>query len=413
MAAERAKLTPYAEALEMVLERAAPLGTEERPLDNLLGRVLAAPVAAGHAMPFFDNSAVDGYALTGEDVEALERDPALRLKLGGTIAAGADATGITLEPGTAMKVLTGAPTPAGAATMVMQEDADADGANVGFTAPVRMGRNIRYRGEEFEAGSKLVPEGITVTPGIVAALAAAGYASAPVYRRPAVGILVTGDELLAPGSALRPGAIYESNSYGIAALLQVMAFAPATIRRVADNAAETRAALSDLLAECDVVLTSGGVSVGEFDTIRPALAALGVETVFWGVAIKPGKPFYFGTLPGRSPAPVVFGLPGNPVAAMVTFHALVRPYLLRATGLPGRPATARARLARALRKKPGRLEFVPCRLRDRVADPEIKRGSHMLGTLTEANGLVLFAREAEALDAGSEVDVMLLDGGAT
>jgi molybdopterin molybdotransferase len=295
--------------------------------------------------------------------------------------------------------------------MIMQEDARRDGDDVTFCEPVRVGQHIRLQGEEFRAGDEIVPKGRVATPGVVAALAASGAPDAAVYRQPRVGILVTGNELLPPGSPLTPGAIYESNSHGLAASLQAMRFDPPAIRRAPDDPVQTRAAISDLMDRCDVVLTSGGVSVGEFDTIRPALASLGVETVFWGVAIKPGKPFYFGRIPGSPTARAAFGLPGNPVAARVPFHALVRPYLLRCTGLPGRPAMLRARLAAGLRKKPGRLEFVPCRLHDGVADPALKRGSHMLGTLTEANGLVLFPADAAALDDGDPVDVMPLAGG--
>jgi molybdopterin molybdotransferase len=411
MAADRAELIPYAAALDAILGCAEPLGTEQCPLDRLLGRVLAAPVAAAHDMPFFNNSAVDGYALTAEDVESVRRDGSVRLTLSGTIAAGADATGLALEPGFTMKVLTGAPVPTGAAAMIMQEDARRDGDDVTFCEPVRVGPHIRLPGEEFRAGDGIVPKGSVATPGVVAALAASGAPEAAVYRQPRVGILVTGNELLPPGSPLTPGTIYESNSQGLAASLQAMRFDPPAIRRAPDDPVQTRAAITDLMDRCDVVLTSGGVSVGEFDTIRPALASLGVETVFWGVAIKPGKPFYFGRIPGSPTASAVFGLPGNPVAAMVTFHVLVRPYLLRCTGLPGRPAMLRARLAAGLRKKPGRLEFVPCRLHDGVADPALKRGSHMLGTLTEANGLVLFPADAAALDDGDPVDVMPLAGG--
>ena len=405
--AGKAALTDYGTALQTVLLRAAPLGTEDCPLDDLPGRTLAEAVHAAHPMPFFDNSAVDGYALTMEDAG---REGPLRLDLVATLRAGADPSGVSIRPGETAKVLTGAALPEGAAAMVMQEETRADSRTVEMTGPVRPGQHIRRKGEEFQPGDEIVPAGAAAMPGVIAAIAASGQASATVYRRPDIGLLVTGDELLRPASPLLPGRIFESNSYGLAASLRAMGLPYPIVRRAPDDPEQTRAALSDLLASCHVVLTSGGVSVGEFDTIKPALASLGVKTVLWGLAIKPGKPFYFGVGAGPEPAPVVFGLPGNPVAAMVTFHALVRPYLLRCMGRDARPATVRARLGKDLKKKPGRMEFVPCRLSAGVADPEIKRGSHMLGTLVGANGLVLFPRDETALPGGSEVDVMLLDG---
>jgi molybdopterin molybdotransferase len=402
-------LTDYAQALETVLEYAAPLGTEDCALGDLLGRVLAEPVCAELAMPFFDSSSVDGYAVTEEDVDAGPKGECLRLELAGTIRAGDDPTGIVLQPGRTLQILTGAALPQGAAAVVMQEDVHVEGGSVVIDAPVTGGQYIRRRGEEFDAGSEVAPAGIVVTPGVVAAIAAIGKANATVFRRPRVGLLVTGDELVAPGNPLRPGQIYESNSHGLTASLLAMRFEAPVVERVPDDAPQTRAALANLLRDCDVVLTSGGVSVGEYDHVKPALADLGVETILWGVAMKPGKPFYFGWKDGCA----VLGLPGNPVAAMVTFHTLVRPYLLRSIGLSGRLALSRAGLASALTKEPGRLEFVPCRLTGGIADPVLKRGSHMPGTLVAANALAICPRGIASLAAGDEVEVMMLEGSVT
>ena len=410
MADSRASLTDYGAALDSILAHAAPLGMESCPLFELIGRVLATPVRAAHDMPFFDTSSVDGYAVTARDIEKVRTSGTLRLELAGQIRAGSDPSGIGLEPGSTFHILTGAPAPNGLAAVVMQEDVHLSGTSVLIEGTLVAGQNVRYCGEEFSAGDEVVPAGVVVTPGVIAAIAASGQAQAEVYRRPRVGLLVTGDELVAPGSPLTPGRIYESNSFGVTASLQAMRFDPPVIRRVTDEPTQTRAALEDLLRDCDVILTSGGVSVGEFDTVKPALADIGVETVLWGVAIKPGKPFYFGRFPGGADGPVVFGLPGNPVAVMVTFHTLVRPYLLKSTGLCGRPAMVRARLAAALTKEPGRLEFVPCRLSGGIADPVLKRGSHMLGTLTETNALALIPRDLASIEAGEEVDVMSLEG---
>lgn len=402
--AAKTGLLDYDTALQKVLECAKPIGTTNVPLADLLGRVLAEPVTVAYPMPFFDNSAVDGYALTAEDAA---RTGVFTLPLSGTLRAGDDPTDVVLSAGVTMKVLTGAAIPVGAAAMVMREETREQGGNVTFDGPHPPGRNIRRKGEEFQPGAEMLPAKMPITPGVVAAIAAAGQASARVYHQPRVGILVTGDELVPPGTALQPGQIYESNAFGLVASLQAMGFPAPEVRRTADEPGETRAVLDELLRTCDVVLTSGGVSVGEFDTIKPALADLGVETIFWRLAIKPGKPVFFGRRPGGA---AVFGLPGNPVAAMVTFHALARPFILRMMGLDGHPAITTARLARDLQKKPGRMEFVPCLLDNGVADPEIKRGSHMLGTLARANALALFPAEAETLRAGVEARVMPLQG---
>lgn len=408
--ADRPKLIDYASALDRVLESAAPLGTEERPLAELLGRVLAEPVRSRHDMPIFNTSSVDGYAVTVEDLLRVETGGTINLEMVGQVRAGSDSAGMELNPGCTYHILTGAAAPNGVAAMVMQEDVKLSGTTVVIEGPLRSGQYLRFRGEEFHAGDEIAPGGAFVAPGIVAAIAACGQAQAEVYLRPKVGLLVTGDELIEPGLALSPGQIFEANSYGLAASLQAMMFDPPVIRRVADDASHTRAALEDLLGCCEVVLTSGGVSVGEFDTVKPALAEIGIETLVWGVAIKPGKPFYFGTFPERHGGPVVFGLPGNPVAAMVTFHVFVRHYLLKCMGLCGRPVTMRARLSAGLTKEPGRMEFVPCRLSGGVADPVIKRGSHMLGMLVETNALLLFPTELTELPAGAEVGVISLEG---
>lgn len=408
--ADRPKLIDYTAALDVVLEHATPFGAEKCALADLLGRVLAEPVPAAYDMPFFDTSSVDGYAVTVDDVERCAMGGSLDLELVGQLRAGSDPTGIVLTRGSTLNILTGAPVPQGVAAMVMQEDVSISGTSVTIGGTLRVGQFLRFRGEEFHTGDEVVSGGIVATPGVVAAIAACGQAAVEVYRRPVVGLLVTGDELVAPGSALTPGRIYESNSHGVTASLQAMRFDPPIVRRVPDDASQTREALVDLLRDCDVVLTSGGVSVGEFDTVKPALADIGIETVIWGVAIKPGKPFYFGSLTGRDDGPVVFGLPGNPVATMVTFHIFVRPYLIKCMGLCGRPVTLRAHLAAGFEKEPGRMEFVPCRLSDGIADPVIKRGSHMLGTLTQTNALALIPKDAAAIEAGAEVEVMSLEG---
>lgn len=410
MATEGAGLVDYSQALETVLAHAVPLGAENCPLDRLLGRVTAEPVASLADMPRFDTSAVDGYGVHRDDIPRFGGDP-VTLPVVGTAAAGSDPTAINLGPGEVVRILTGAALPAGVAAVVMQEDVSVEGGRATFSRAVRLGQHVRERGEEFAAGDTVVPAGLVVTPGVVAAIAAAGHASAAVAARPRVGLLVTGEELAAPGSPLGPGQIYESNSYGLAAALAAMGYPSPLVVRTPDRADETRRGLAQLLGECDVVITSGGVSVGEFDIVKSELGELAVETLLWRVAIKPGKPFYFGRLARPSGPCIVFGLPGNPVAAMVTFHMLVRPYLLAVQGLAAPPVMHEARLSAPLRKKAGRMEFVPCRVEDGVADPVVKRGSHMPGGLVGVNALLLFPRELEDLAEGDAVATTPLIGG--
>lgn len=410
MATEGAELVSYAEALECVLSHAEPLGVEQCALNALLGRVTAEPVTSLADMPRFDTSAMDGYGIHADDVARLQAGP-VHLPLVGTAAAGWDPASLAVQPGQAIRILTGAAVPTGVAAVVMQEDVVVEGGVVSFTRPVKMGQHIRLRGEEYAAGDVVVPAGIVAAPGVVAATAAAGHASVTVHGRPRVGLLITGEELTAPGEALGPGHIYESNSYGLSAALAAMGFPPPTVVRTPDRVAETRAGLAGLLDRCDVVITSGGVSVGEFDIVKDELCALEVETLVWGVAIKPGKPFYFGRAGQANGSRRVFGLPGNPVAAMVTFHMLVRPYLLAVQGLEGRPQFAEAQLAAPLRKKAGRMEFVPCRVSNGMANPVVKRGSHMPGGLVGVNSLLLFPRAKDALAEGESVLVTPLAGG--
>ena len=401
-------LIAYDDALEIVLSHATVSASETVGLDRLAGRVLAEPIRTPHEMPLFDNSAMDGYVLSAADAGDISH--ATVLQVTDTIRAGDDPADREVAPGRTMRIFTGAGVPNGAAAVVPQEDVVVKDGLVRVVGTVRMGQHIRRRGEEFRTGDMIVPAGMAATPAVVAALAAAGVARAAVRMRPTVGLLVTGEELVTPGETLAPGRIYECNSYGLTCALSEMG-CPPDVRRSGDSPEGTRRALDALLDTCDVVITSGGVSVGEFDAVKPALADLGVEALFWGVAIKPGKPVYFGRrrAAGTAHGPVVFGLPGNPLAAMVTLYALVRPWMLASLGIDGRPRRVAARLAEAIRKKAGRMEFVPCVLRNGEAHPTSLRGSQMLGGLVTANALALFPAPATSLGTGDPISVMPID----
>ena len=404
-------LTPYADALAAVLAAAAGLGTERVALADAAGRILAEDLCAPFDLPRFDNTAVDGYAVHADDLARAQGPDGVELRAGPVIPAGAAEPDRALTAGTATRVFTGARLPAGTAAVVMQEDVGAHGSSLRFPAGLVAGQHIRRQGGEFRQGDVVVRAPQALTPPRCALAASLGLTHLAVARAPRVGLLLTGRELVAPGSPLAAAQIYESNGAGLAAALRLGGLAAPAVRSAPDTLAATVAALAELLDTNDVVLTSGGVSVGAGDTVKEALAQLGVERRIWRVAIKPGKPFYFGvrTRAGRTTA--VFGLPGNPLSALVTYTMLALPYLRAVQGAPVRPAVT-ALLATAVRKEPGRLEFVPVTL-DRSAPgwrahPLGARASHMLAGLAQADALAVLPAELASLAAGEPVACHLL-----
>lgn len=373
----------YYDALERLLAELAPQeGCERLPLAAAQGRVLARPLAACYDSPQFDNSAMDGYALC---------DPAgavVRFAVVGRTAAG-DAPAPALEPGQALRIFTGAPLPAGASAVVAQEDATLDGDTLTLSAPLPAGRNIRVRGEETRAGDALLAAGTLLDPAALALAASQGHAQLDVLRRLRVAVFSSGDELLEPGAALTPGKIYDANRYQLLGWLATLPVDVVDGGILPDDAAVTRQRLEQAAAGCDVILTSGGVSVGEEDHVKAALSAIG-RIDAWRLAIKPGKPFAWGQA-GRAR---VFMLPGNPVATFATFLLLVAPAIRRLAGLAdARPLALSARAAFAKPRLEPRREFLRA-----VATPgadgvlEVRalqgQGSAMLSACVAANVLV-------------------------
>lgn len=405
----------YDEALSIVLSQAHPLGIQRVELDHLLGHVLAEPVFCPIDLPNFDNSAVDGFGVRVSDVEsATDTDP-VALKLLGIIRAG-DFQDIEVVPGTAVKILTGAPIPKGVEAVVMQEYSRAFNGIVHLSRPAKMGENIRRKGEEFQKGQEVLHSGARITPPTLGLLASLGYPSFRVYYKPTVAIVVTGNELVPPGMTLQPGQIYESNSYSLIAALKAAGVDNCIVRWAKDDKESLRQELSNALENADIVITTGGVSVGECDYVKEILIDLHVESHFWKVAIKPGKPVYFGSL-SNSQTPfkkLVFGLPGNPVAMLLTFQLLAKPALLKMMGVEESDSfKIVACLTHDLRKKPGRLEFVRGIVSSQngklSVKPAIGQGSHMLGGLSQANCLIQFPAEESHLPAGEKVEVELLN----
>jgi molybdopterin molybdotransferase len=379
------------EALARVLEHARALPAEDVAVADAAGRVLAAAAVARVDLPPFPSSAMDGYAVRAADTPGA-------LAVAGSSAAGHPAA-IELTAGNAIAISTGAVVPEGADAVVPVERTRGGDGTVDVEQVTR-GENVRPRGGDTAAGDVVVAAGATCGPAQLGALAAVGLERVRCARRPRVAVLATGSELRRPGEPLGPGEIYESNTVMIAAQVR-RAGAEAEVHGVvADDADATRAALERGL-DADVLLTSGGVSVGEHDLVRGLLAELGVVEVFWRVAVKPGKPVAFSTRGST----LVFGLPGNPVSSFVGFELFVRPALAALQGASDpRPAFLPARLGVALPRNAARDELVRARIEDGgIVQPLTGQGSHMIARAAHANALVLVPRGDGELAAGSAV----------
>jgi molybdopterin molybdotransferase len=379
------------EALALVLEHVRPLPDEQVGVGDASGRVLAADAVARVDLPPFRSSAMDGYAVRAADTPG-------RLRVTGQSAAGHPAA-VPPAAGEATAISTGAVVPDAADAVVPVERTRRDGDSV-QVEQVEPGENVRPRGGDIAAGDTVVAAGATCGPAQLGALAAVGLETVRCARRPRVAVLATGSELRRPGDALGPGEIYESNTVMLAAQLR-RAGATADVQGVvADDADATRAALERGL-DADVLITSGGVSVGEHDLVRGLLAELGVVEVFWRVAVKPGKPVAFSTRGST----LVFGLPGNPVSSFVGFELFVRPALaaLQGSSTP-QPAFLPGRLAVSLQRNAARDELVRARIEsDGVVQPLRGQDSHMIARAAHANALVLVPRGDGELAAGAAV----------
>jgi molybdopterin molybdotransferase len=399
-------LTGLERAREIVLARAAPLAAEQVPLGEALGRVLAEDVRSDEPVPGFDNSAMDGFAVRAGDTEGATPSAPSELQIAGESRAGSPASA-PLRPGEACRISTGAMIPAGADAVVPVEDTRTANGRLLVDGAVAAGHHVRRAGEDIAAGETVLERGAELGPAELGVLASLGRFAPRCGRRPRVGVLTSGDELLAPGEAMRPGAVRDSNRYTVPALVERAGGELVAVDRAPDDPAATRSALAPLL-EADVAIVCGGVSVGEHDHVKRALAELGVEQRFWGVALKPGKPTWFGNRGDT----LVFGLPGNPVSAMVTFILLIRPALAALAGAaPDRTRTT-AILDSDYEKTPGRAHAIRCRLSLREdgwhAAPAPQQGSHILTSMLGADCLALAPAESGSLRAGERIEVELL-----
>lgn len=396
------------EALDRVLAETQRLPVQEVPVGEGVGRILAEDVVATRDVPAWDNSAMDGYAVRAADTASGEA----ALRVLEVIGAGSVPTQ-RVEAGTASAIMTGAPVPEGADAIVMVEDSDgSQQGEVHLLGVAEPGQHIRRRGEDIRAGTTLLEAGTRLGPAGLGHAASQGVARLVVSRRPVVAILSTGDEVVPPGEPIGPGQLFSSNNASLAGLVVQAGGIPRDFGTAPDDLGAIRDRLAACIAEADCVLTTGGVSVGEFDFVKDAFEQVGVPMGFWRVSMKPGKPLAFGVAQRGDTKVPVFGLPGNPVSCMVNFLQFVRPRLLTAMGAshPYLPVL-HARAGEDLRIRPGRLSFVRVALERRgeqiFARFTGNQSSGVLTSMVRAHGLAIL--DGDGAREGDLVQVQLLD----
>ena len=411
------------EALEKVLERMDVLEAEESPILGCLGQVLAEDIFSSFNIPPLDNSAMDGYAVRSADTRGASRQSPRILHVIATVGAGAISLS-EVKPGTAIRIMTGAPVPKGADCVVRFEDTDEAERQgipeeIGILAEVKPGTEIRLAGEDITAGSLVLGKGTVLRSSEVGVLASLGRSKVMVIRRPVVAILATGDEIVDVTQPLPEGKIYNSNSYSVAALVLRYGGIPKILGIASDNEVSLRARLK-LGRNADMVITTGGVSLGDYDVVREVLAKQG-EIIFWRVREKPGKPLAFGVIKAPRKAGKVrnipfFGLAGNPVSAMINFELFARPALLKMMGKKNlAKPTVEAVIEGAIENTDGRRIFTRAIVEKR-GDKYFARltgpqGSGILTSMALANGLVVVPEDKPGVKPGDLVKVMMLDWG--
>jgi molybdopterin molybdotransferase len=398
------------EHLEAVLGRVRGLPAFDQPLMEALGLVLCEDIVSGVSLPGFDNSAMDGYAVQAADLAGASHDNPITLPVVGEIAAGRSEP-IVVTSGTCVRIMTGAPMPRGADSVVPVEWTDGGTANVRITQPPALGASVRRAGEDLQAGDKVLDRDTVLGPRQIAVLAAVGRARVKARPRPRVVVVSTGAELREPGSRLAEGQIYDSNSYTLAAAAREAGAVVYRVGIVDDDPKKIMDTLSDQLVRADLVVTTGGVSKGAYDVVKEELSKLGTVD-FPEVAMQPGKPQGFGVL-GEDEVPI-FTLPGNPVSAYVSFEVFVRPALRKLMGqIPYRRQPVHGVSLDGFKSPAGKRQFVRVAATSSdegwMASTVGGHGSHLLGGLSRSNALIVVPEDVTAVRAGDQVELWLLD----
>lgn len=398
------------EAREIVLSSVERMGSERLHIMDSLGRVLAEEIVSRLNLPPFDNSAMDGFALRADDIKSASHEDPVSLQIIEELSAGV-LPSAKVEFGTAIRIMTGAPLPKGADSVLRVEDSREEAGRVFVLKPIERGENIRREGEDIRKGQTVLSIGGELNPGAIAMLASLGQSSVMVTQRPLVGVLSTGDELVDIGEYAKEGKVVASNLYALAAQILQAGATPLVLGIVSDEPELIEAKLHEAM-RCDVILTTGGVSVGSHDYVKDILYRLRYEPKLWRVRMRPGYPLLFGDICGKA----IFGLPGNPISAMVCFEQFVRPALRKMMGHQRlyRPRL-QARLREALRQKPGRKSFLRARLVREDGDYSVtivgNQSSGAMLSMARANSLLVFPADRDEFAEGELVEVEVIDEG--
>lgn len=406
-------LLNFSDAVNLIDENIGAKNIVSLPLEKCAGFILAEKIKTTIDIPAFTNSAMDGFAVIADDL----KHPPVKLEVIETIAAGAQPTtcperkaarGKNVVCGKCAAIMTGAPLPAGADAVVKVEETKREGNFVEIFSTVSKGENIRFNGEEAKAGDTLVEEKTIVSPAVVGLASSLGNTNLKIFAPPRVALIITGDEVLPPGSAFQKGKIIDATGPALKSALSFDNFTVSFFEYAKDDPKEIKEKIKTALENADVVLIAGGASMGEFDFVQRALEKNNVENIFWKVAVKPGKPIWF----GKKNEKLVFNLPGNPVSVIVTYYLYVRFALRRKIGFDFESAMlkkTRAKLKKTITKTDPRLEFVRGLLdKNNSVLPLRQRGSAMLSGMANANCLINFPRNCEKIPAGENVEILIL-----
>ena len=386
----------YKQALEAIYALAGNFQTENMSLKEVFGKYVAIDMFAPIDVPAFSNSAMDGFGFSDEELIIDKIYPVT-----GEIKAGSPSFP-PVSSGQAIRIFTGAPVPEGVKTVIMQEQCTYDDSHVTINkGPVEINMNIRHRGSQTKKGSLLVSKGTRITPGLMALLAGFGLEEIPVYKLPGIGIIITGDELVTAGQPLQAGQIYESNGVALAALLESMRIQPQFVYKVNDDVKRIENIVKESLQTCDILIMTGGVSVGDYDYVQPALFANEVEKVFYKIRQKPGKPFFL----GKKNQQIVFALPGNPASVFTCFHIYVMPFLMHLlSGGNIFIQKNKAVLNHDFSKKKGLTHFYKCIVDDGKISILAGQESYRMDSFREANGFCIVEEDVETLHKNDELE---------